>query len=941
MELRVLGAVTLVAGSSMQSGGPPRQSAVLAALAVDAGRLVTVDTLVNRAWGADPPQRARRTLHTYVARIRRLLEQTGEQDGETVRLIRRTGGYLLDVNPDQVDLQRFRSLLDRSHDSGCDATSRARLLAEGLSLWRGHPLAGVPGQWAERIREGLRRQHLDATVAWALAELEAGNPGAPVAALSELVEEYPLEEPPVVALMRALYATGHTAEALARYSTTRRRLVEELGVDPSAELRAVHQTILRDSPGGVAADAATATTAVDKSPPRPAQLPADVPVFVGRAEPLAQLDAMMPTAVRPPAPVVISVSGTAGVGKTALAVHWGHRARAEFPDGQLYVNLRGFDPKGPVSPTEVIRGFLHALGVTSDWIPADSDAQVALYRSLLDGRRVLLVLDNARDSEQVRSLLPGSPTVMTVVTSRKQLTGLIAAGAVPLTLDLFTEEDAQTLLARRLGAVRVAAERDAAARIVAHCARLPLALVIAAVRAGMTGFPLGAIADELADARGRLDALATDDPMGQVRVVFGWSYALLTSAAARLFRLLGLHPGPDICLPAAASLHGLPPTRTRALLAELTQAGLLTEPLPGRYAFHDLLRAYALELAYGTDADHQRRTAVVRTLDHYLHTACTASRLLNPHRNPPLTEPAGPAPGVSPERPSDHAQALAWFAAEHQVLLGVLRLAADVSEHHRTWHLVWGMDPFLYWHGHWPDLAASWEVALQASRELGDLRGQAQAHRSIARALIRQGRFDTARSQLSQAYDFSILADDPAARAGCHEYHSYICERLGEFDQALDHSHEAYTLYRTAGHRRGEADALNLLGWYHSLLGRHEPALTYSREAFDLYLELGDREGQAAAWNSIGHAHWQLGHHRQAAEYFGHAIDLWEELGDHYNEAAARQRLGDVHHSHGDLVAARANWERALAIFTDLDHPDATVVSARLDALASPIGRTT
>jgi hypothetical protein len=398
------------------------------------------------------------------------------------------------------------------------------------------------------------------------------------------------------------------------------------------------------------------SSAVRRRPGRPwtQQLPAAVAHFAGRTGELATLTGLLRGRAERGGTVVISaIGGTAGVGKTALAVHWAHQVADRFPDGQLYVNLRGFDPSGSVmAPAEAVRRFLDALQVPPERIPVDLDAQAALYRSQLACKRMLVVLDNARDTVQVRPLLPGAPTCLVVVTSRGQLTSLVAVdGAHPLTLDLLTEAEARELLARRLGPDRIAAEPQAVEQIVGCCARLPLALSIAAARAEQSGFPLAALAGELAETGRRLDVLDAGDAAGQVRAVFSWSYTALSSAAARLFRLLGLHPGPDISAAAAASFAAVPPAETRRLLAELVRASLLTEHTPGRYAFHDLLRAYAVDVTHTHDPADQRRAAVGRMLDHYRHTAHTAERLLNPARDPIPLALLPPGPGVTPENP--------------------------------------------------------------------------------------------------------------------------------------------------------------------------------------------------------------------------------------------------------------------------------------------------
>jgi NB-ARC domain/TIR domain len=381
------------------------------------------------------------------------------------------------------------------------------------------------------------------------------------------------------------------------------------------------------------------------SAPRPQQLPAAVSHFAGRVEELAMLTGLLRDRADTGGTVVISViGGTAGVGKTALMVYWAHQVAKRFPDGQLYINLRGFDPSGSVvDSAEAVRRFLDALQVPPDRIPVDLDAQVALYRSQLAGKRMLVVLDNARDSGQVRPLLPGAPTCLVLVTSRSQLTSLIAAdGAHPITLDLLTDDEARQLLARRLGADRVAAEPHAVAEIIIRCAHLPLALTLVAARAAVQShLGLWLLVDELRDTQHLWQTLTGDDPTTNVRVVFSWSYQALSRDAARLFRLLGLHPGPDLAASAAASLAGVAASDVRRLLAELTRASLLVEHTPGRYTFHDLLRAYAADLVHTTDSDEQRHAATQRMLDHYRDTAYTAARLLNPTGDPlTLTCPA-------------------------------------------------------------------------------------------------------------------------------------------------------------------------------------------------------------------------------------------------------------------------------------------------------------
>jgi tetratricopeptide (TPR) repeat protein/transcriptional regulator with XRE-family HTH domain len=664
----------------------------------------------------------------------------------------------------------------------------------------------------------------------------------------------------------------------------------------------------------------------------PAQLPADVARFTGRATHLDQLTAALDGAAdRHPAAVVISaIAGTAGIGKTALAVHWAHQVRHRFPDGQLYVNLRGFHPSGAVlAPAQAIRAILESLDVPRQRIPANLDAQAALYRSELADRRMLVVIDNARDAEQVRPLLPGAPGCFVLVTSRSQLTSLVAVeGARPLTLDLLTPDEARELLAGRLGAERLVAEPAAVDEIVTRCARLPLALAIVAARAATNpGFPLRAIADEL---RG-LDALADEDPSGDIRAVFSWSVATLSPPAARLFRLLGLHAGPDVSAAASASLAGVSPATVRPLLAELARAHLIVEAVPGRYTLHDLLRAYAAELAEAGVPDADRHAALRRMFDHYLHTAHAADRLVDPHRDGSVL-PA-PHPGVTPERVAGHQQALTWFDTEQPVLRGAVRHAVTTGFDQHAWQLGRTLAEYFDRRGRWRDSVDTQRVALEAARRLADLPAQADTHRVLARAHTRLGECDDAHTHYAHALEMYGATDDRVGQAHTHNSIADVCERQNRYQDALDHASKALALHRDLGHRRGEAAALNAVGWYQAQLGDHRPALSSCGEALRLLEELGDRYGRAATLDSLGYVHDRLGDHERALARYRQSLDLFRDLGDRYWEATLLTRIGETHRALGDPGAAREDWQHALTILDDLAHPDAEQVRVGLEKL--------
>jgi tetratricopeptide (TPR) repeat protein/DNA-binding XRE family transcriptional regulator len=672
----------------------------------------------------------------------------------------------------------------------------------------------------------------------------------------------------------------------------------------------------------------------------PAQLPPDVCGFTGRADELALLYAVAAVDTQPNSGVVYTVSGTAGVGKTALAVHWAHRVRHRFPDGQLYVNLRGFDPSGTVmAPAEAIRRFLDALGVHSQRMPPDPNARGDLYRTLLADRSMLVVLDNARDPDQVRPLLPGAPGCLVLVTSRNRLSGLVATeGAHPILLDLLTFNEARDLLSRRLGPGRVAAEPAAVDEIIACCDQLPLALsIVAANAATHPQRSLTAFADQLRDSRDRLDALSTNDTLAtDVRAVFSWSWRALGKEPARLFRLLGLHPGPDVSAAAAASLAAIPLGQARSMLDHLADTHLIDEHAPGRYTLHDLLREYAADLARATETEEQRHAVTGRMLDHYLHTAYSAARLLNPHREPIALSP--PQPGVTVTGLAGHDQAIDWFTAEHRVLLGAIDHAAATGFETHVWQLALTLDIFLNRRGHWRDWAATGRAALAAADRLADPFAQGRAHRNLARACLPLGRLDDARTHLRHALDLFGEAGDRVGQADAHLRLANVGERQGRHAEALDYSRRALHLYRAAGHRLGEALALNAVGWYHAHLGEYRAALPACEQAIALLQELDNRPGQAATWDSLGHAHHYLGHRTQAVASYQHAIDLYRDLGDRYHEAAARAHIGDSHHAAGDADAARTAWRRALTILDQLDHPDAHQVRTKLHGLDQPKG---
>ncbi|MCI4061268.1 helix-turn-helix domain-containing protein [Micromonospora sp. R77] len=667
--------------------------------------------------------------------------------------------------------------------------------------------------------------------------------------------------------------------------------------------------------------------------PLPAQLPADLAVFAGRRDEVAELVDGLTSAGTTGAPLVSVVTGMAGIGKTTLAVHCAHRLAPRYPDGQLYVDLRGFDPAGPAPTEEALRGFLTALGVPSRQVPAEVDAQAALYRSLLAGRRTLILLDNARDTGQVRSLLPGAAGSLVIVTSRSQLPGLVAThGAHPVPLGLPDRDDAREVLTRRIGRARIAAEPDAVDEIVERCARLPLALAIVAARAAThRQFPLASIADELRRAAGGLGSFTGPEASADARTVFSWSYAALGPAAARLFRLLALHPSAPAAVEAVASLAGTPVDRVRPLLAELTGAHLVTEPLPGRYAFHDLLRAYAAELCADGSAE-EREAALRRLYDHYLHSAYAADRQISPTR-PAIVLLSEPEPAVTVVRPGDEGTAADWFSGHRPALLATVEAAYADGCDDAAWRLAWTLEQYLERWGHWADWTAALHTALRAARRLDDTYALAQVHRGLGLAALVTDVEDPLPHFTAALALFARLGDvegQAAGQRGLATTHQW----QGRAELALHHAGLALELYRAAGNRNGQGLTLNLVAVNHLERNRAEAALPIVEEAITLLDGVGNRRGEAAVRDTLGSVQHALGRHRAAITAYRCAADLRAQVGDRYQQARTLVRLGDVQVDTGDRDGARETWRTAYGLLTEMAHPDAEGVHALLATVA-------
>jgi DNA-binding SARP family transcriptional activator/tetratricopeptide (TPR) repeat protein len=935
-----------------------------------ANRVISRGELVHAVWGADPPASAEGGIYTYVAGLRRVIEPSRTLRGPGRVLVSSGAGYVLHLVPGQPDAVAFEQQLARARQlrkSG-DLAGAAGALEGALGLWRGAAFAGVPGPFAETERVRLTELRSAAAEERADALLALSRHEEAVPDLTAMVADHPLRERMRGLLMIALYRSGRPAESLRVFQDGRRVLAEGLGIDPGSELSRIYQQVLTCDP---ALDLAVGSGTVPRSPrsadsaaadekqddsaletglgprrswpagdrglPVPAQLPLDAHGFSGRHDELRMLHALLspaPSAGTAESVPVAVISGTAGIGKTALAVRFGHQVAKRFPDGQLYVNLRGLDPgTSPMEPGEALRFFLDAFGVPPHRVPPCTDERAALYRSHLDGKRILIVLDNASDAAQVRPLLPGSPGCLVVVTSRKQMAGLVAAeGAALVTLDVLSHSEAREMLARRLGQDRVTAEPEAADEIVEACARLPLALSIAVGRAAAKPKrPLSALAAELQDARVRLDALEADDTVTDVRAVLSWSYDQLSRTAARMFRLLGLHPGPDISLPAAASLAGIPRAQAGTALRELARTHLVAEHLPGRFTFNDLLRIYAADQAERIDSEQQRSSAVRRVLDHYLHTAMAASQRFSPFRSPLRLPP--PLPGVLPADVADRDQAMAWFDAEVRVLLALIGYAEAHGFDSYAWQIPWALGPFFHRRGRWRDYVASQQTALAAARRLGDPLARAHAHYLLGHAQAQLDDYDAAEPHVHQALNMFRDLGDRDGEAVVLNGLALMLEKQGRYEEALAYAVDALRMLKAVGHWWTQATLENGVGWLYAHLGQYTDALTYCQRALSLHRESGHRGGAADTLDSLGYIYLHLGDLTQAKAHYEQAIEAYRELGAVFGEGNSLAGLGDVLASEGQPEAARAAYLEAVAVLDTLPHPLADEVRAKLRAL--------
>jgi len=746
--------------------------------------------------------------------------------------------------------------------------------------------------------------------------------------------------------------TGWSQTAIAEYFTARTlpptdrfdALLEVLGVSP-AEQRALatardrveednrrigaRRTARRPGPGRGLASGVAAH-----------QLPAAPRMFTGRTRELDCLDAALDERSRAAdgTPLVCAIGGMGGIGKTWLALHWAHRNLDRFPDGQLYVDLRGFDPAGePMTPAAAVRGFLEALGVAPSAIPAAHDAQFGLYRSLLTGRRMLVVLDNACDTAQVAPLLPGHETCTVLITSRRQLVGLIATrGASSVALDVLPGDEARQLLARHLGRARLDAEPQATEALLACCAGLPLAVGIVAARATIhSHLSLGALAAELGEDAHRLDGLDAGEPQADLRGVLSWSGRALSPDAARAFGLLGIAPGPDLGEAAAASLLALPPAKARTLLRMLEQSSLLHRHAPERYRMHDLLRLHAAEQADAQHAPAEVRAAQRRLTDCYVRTACAGAQLL---ADRPAPLPAEPVDGSVTHPLTDPASAMAWFDTEHTNLLAAQQSARRHGWDGPVYHLAWALDPYHRRRGHLEDQATVWQLAVTSAQRLPDQALRVQAHQMLGDAYAQLGKTADALQSLHEALALAEQSDDVSSRGEIHHSLGGTWERHGDHRRALEHARRALLIFEKLDDTYRQARALNGVGWLQARLGDCAEARANCQAALTLLrrLPVDDRRvGESDVLDSLGFIAHRLCEYERALEYYGQALAICRAQGHSYLEPDILQHIAETQFAQRRVDQALDTWRRAHELYAAQHRlTDASRVQRQLDALA-------
>ncbi|MFF3740144.1 BTAD domain-containing putative transcriptional regulator [Streptomyces sp. NPDC002566] len=962
LRFDVLGPVRAWRGDQPLATGSPQQRALLAALLLREGRTATAAELIDALWGEEPPSQALAAVRTYASRLRKALDPGV--------LVSESGGYAVrapaDGSLDLTAAQELSAEAEKARGAG-DLRQARETLNRALALWDGEALAGVPGPYAEAQRVRLEEWRLQLLESRLDMDLEQGCHAEAVSELTALTAAHPLRERFRELLMLALYRSGRQAEALAVYADTRRLLAEELGVDPRPGLRELQRRILQADPELAEPSAATEAAVVRV---RPAQLPATVPDFTGRAAFVTELSEVLAGASGPQGGgegrvmAVSALAGIGGVGKTTLAVHVAHQARSAFPDGQLYVDLQGAGGRA-AEPVTVLGAFLRALGTADSAVPDSLEERAALYRSVLDGRRVLVLLDNAKDAAQVRPLLPGTEGCAALVTSRVRMVGL--AGAHLVDLDVMSPDEALSLFTKIVGEERVAAEREAALDVVAACGFLPLAIRIAASRlAARRTWTVSVLAAKLADERRRLDELQAGDLA--VKATFELGYGQLEPAQARAFRLLGLADGPDISLPAAAAVLDLAQEDAEDLLESLVDTSLLESAAPGRYRFHDLVRLYARACA---ERDEQppgeRKAAMSRLLDFYLATTSGVYAIERPGDRLVDHLAGTEYPGL---RFAEAAAALDWLYREADCLLACVRQSLGDERLRRATDLLWAAKDLAESGANARDYEVSAAAAREAARAVGDPRTEGRARMAITNVHLVAGRFTQADEEAAQVMELTRVTRDPLPSGCTPNDRGIIALYQGRHRDGEALLNEAIANYRADGNRPGEASALCNMSRILLATGRTSGAVALAREGVAIYDRLGHslrganaryalglaltqaaqleeavsclddalevfRECRQRLWEGMtlfrtAEVHLAARRSAQAAAMAEHSLSVLRGIGGEWRRANVLTVLGRSLRGLGQSDRARACWQEALAVFEQLGSPETEEVRALL-----------
>jgi DNA-binding SARP family transcriptional activator len=958
---RMLGPLEVQTEEGWTGVSAPKWRTVLAVLLLNPGQVVSTDRLIGEVWPEKAPTTATNLVSIYVHRLRRLI---GDAEGRI--LVTRAPGYQILLGPEDLDTQRFAALTATAKNelSRGDARHAVELLGEALALWRGRALTDVPpSALISAETDRLEESRIEAQTLRMEADLASGRHARVVAEARRLLADHPLREELWSLLMRALYSSGRQAEALEAYGQAREVIADELGVDPGAELQRFYQQILAADASnelpdtgpqaGAGADSLAAGLLADSTGnsapalaatgplPQLGQLPADIPDFTGRAEHVRDLRDLLSGPRRadsPGAVAVATVIGAGGLGKTTLAIHTAHLLREEFPDGQLYINLLGAT-QHPHTPSDVLARFLRDLGMNPARIPVSEEERSAQYRSRLTDRRVLIVLDDARDAAQVRPLLPGSASCAVLVTTRNWMPDL--AGSHFVDLDVLESGDARTLFSGIIGP-RAEAEPEATNEVLAACAGLPLAIRIAGARlASRGGWTVRAMAARLSDERQRLDELRVGNLA--VRASFEVSFASLSGSGrpggvdpARAFRLLGVWPGPSIGLAAAAALLGQSESAVADALEVLVDAHLLDSPVPDVYRFHDLLRVYAADRARVQETAQDRRNAITRVLTWYLHTMEAAARIISPQGTRVPLDP--PSPGVRPLAFTGLDAALSWGEAERARLVAAVRLAAESGLHEIAWKLPAAAMSFFYRRSHWTNWVMTHQIGLSSARTGGDRLGEAWMLNNLGMAYGQQ-RMEDSVSCFEQAVAlYRELGDvQGEARAAANVAKAYF--DLRRFRDALAAAERPLAIQRQAGNRYGEGIALGTLGDAYRELGQYDEANDCLQEALAIFRELDDRYAEADSLSALGDAYLGRGWVDRAVATLREALDIRRDIGDRYGQGVTLHRLGLTQQLAGNAGEARELLSEALYLFEDLgDHAQSAQVRANLTTFTEAAG---